>query len=155
MDVLKQQYELVRSTRELLFQFCEQISPEDYVKEIEGFGWGSIRNLHVHVAECYLHWLNNIALNNSESVLETNHVSDVNAMRDVFVEVDQLVERFLQTFESRYNHIIKEEPTGDEFSVLWLFTHTITHEFHHKGQIVSMARHFGYTPIDTDLIVPS
>ena len=24
---------------------------------------------------------------------------------------------------------------------LWLLTHTETHEFHHKGQIVSMARH--------------
>ncbi len=36
---------------------------------------------------------------------------------------------------------------------LWLLTHTETHEFHHKGQIVSMARHLGYTPPNTILIL--
>ena len=37
---------------------------------------------------------------------------------------------------------------------LWLLTHTETHEFHHKGQIVAMARHLGYNPPDTDLQEP-
>ena len=35
---------------------------------------------------------------------------------------------------------------------IWLLTHTETHEFHHKGQIASMARHLGYVPPNTDLI---
>ncbi|MFI5159066.1 MAG: DinB family protein [Sphingobacteriales bacterium] len=33
-----------------------------------------------------------------------------------------------------------------------LFTHVTTHEFHHKGQVVSMSRQLGYTPVDTDVI---
>ncbi len=35
---------------------------------------------------------------------------------------------------------------------LQLFTHVITHEFHHKGQIMSLSRHLGYTPVDADII---
>ena len=33
-----------------------------------------------------------------------------------------------------------------------LFTHVITHEFHHKGQIASMSRHLGYLPPDTAVL---
>ncbi len=35
---------------------------------------------------------------------------------------------------------------------LKLFTHVITHEFHHKGQILSLSRHLGYVRVDTDII---
>ncbi|MCB0535444.1 MAG: hypothetical protein KDD14_24780 [Saprospiraceae bacterium] len=35
---------------------------------------------------------------------------------------------------------------------LRLFTHIVTHEFHHKGQILSLSRHLGYTPVDTDIM---
>ncbi|PFP27641.1 hypothetical protein COJ96_15565 [Bacillus sp. AFS073361] len=33
-----------------------------------------------------------------------------------------------------------------------LLTHTITHEFHHKGQIVAMLRQMGYEPPNTDVL---
>jgi uncharacterized damage-inducible protein DinB len=35
---------------------------------------------------------------------------------------------------------------------LQLFTHVITHEFHHKGQILSRCRQLGYVPVDTDIL---
>lgn len=35
---------------------------------------------------------------------------------------------------------------------LELFSHVITHEYHHKGQVLSISRHLGYTPVDTDII---
>ena len=33
-----------------------------------------------------------------------------------------------------------------------LFTHVITHEFHHQGQILPMSRQLGYIPVDTDVM---
>ncbi|MEO2202910.1 DinB family protein [Paenibacillus pabuli] len=33
-----------------------------------------------------------------------------------------------------------------ELTELWLFTHTITHEFHHQGKIVKIGRYLGYIP---------
>ncbi|HEO8418505.1 TPA: hypothetical protein VBX77_000466 [Yersinia enterocolitica] len=30
--------------------------------------------------------------------------------------------------------------------------HSITHEFHHKGQIVAMLRSLGYIPKNTDIL---
>ncbi|SIQ72385.1 DinB family protein [Priestia flexa] len=34
-----------------------------------------------------------------------------------------------------------------------LLIHSITHEFHHEGQIVIMLRLLGYTPENTDILV--
>ncbi|MCL6569315.1 MAG: DinB family protein, partial [Meiothermus silvanus] len=40
----------------------------------------------------------------------------------------------------------------------WLLMHPITHEFHHKGQMMTLARIWGYTmppETDTDLVPPT
>lgn len=34
-----------------------------------------------------------------------------------------------------------------------LLIHSITHEFHHKGQIVAMLRLLNHTPENTDILV--
>ncbi|MBM7552104.1 putative damage-inducible protein DinB [Thalassobacillus pellis] len=158
MHLLKEQYKLIKDTRESLFQFCDQIQAQDYVKEIEGFGWGSIRNLHVHVAECYHSWLGKFGLKESAQMVDLNKVGNAKEMRKLFKEVDELVFRFLDTYEGRFDQKISGKVSWQEeeeqLTPLWLFTHTMTHEFHHKGQIVSRARQLGYTPTDTDLIPP-
>ncbi|MBB6674699.1 hypothetical protein H7C19_28865 [Cohnella nanjingensis] len=33
-----------------------------------------------------------------------------------------------------------------------LLLHTVTHEYHHKGQVVTMARQMGYIPPNTDVL---
>ncbi len=158
MNVLKEQYELVKHTRNLLFSFCEQINQEDYVKEVAGFGWGSIRNLHIHVAECYHSWLGTFALKQSDPIADVSLISNVSEMRRLFKDVDNLVSAFLDTYEGREGSKISGnvswQQEEEELTVLWLLTHTLSHEFHHKGQIVSIARKLGYVPEDTDLIVP-
>jgi uncharacterized damage-inducible protein DinB len=37
-------------------------------------------------------------------------------------------------------------------TALELLTHVTTHEYHHKGQVLTISRQLGYTPVDTDLI---
>ncbi|WP_077329486.1 DinB family protein [Virgibacillus siamensis] len=156
MNVLKEQYNLVRHTRESLFRFCETLDPKDYTRKVEGFGWGSVRNLHVHVAECYQNWLAKFGMQENLTPVEPGMVQNVKEMREVFEQVNMLMLRFLETYEGRYGEGLERTWHGDKavLSPLWLFTHTITHEFHHKGQIVSMARQMRYIPADTDLLPP-
>ncbi|MGN7166928.1 DinB family protein [Paenibacillus cellulositrophicus] len=77
-------------------------------------------------------------------------------MRNLFSEIDKMVERFLQENSHRPNeHIVGEIPSlgsQQEYSILQLMTHVMTHEFHHKGQIMTMGRMLGYTPPDADVI---
>ncbi len=158
MNQLKEQYDWIMHTRKLLFHFCEKIEQEDYEKEIDVFGGKSIRSLHQHATECYYYWLGKFGLKDIGFSERPAQVKDVNEMRERFEGVDQLVYRFLEEFEGRYEEKISSSASefeGEEFSVLWLYTHVTTHEFHHKGQIVWLARYLGYEPPDTDLITLS
>jgi len=157
MDVFVSQYDWIRRTRELLFGYCETLTPTDYVKELEAFGGDSIRNLHAHVADCYRVWLGSRALGQSLPEIKPDSVNNVQEMREVFGKTDALVQEFLNEFKGKWDNIIQvsfQSGSRVEFTGLWLFTHTVTHEFHHKGQIVKIGRQLGYIPPDTDLIEP-
>lgn len=157
MDVFINQYDWIRRTRELLFRYCETMSQTDYVKELEAFGGDSIRNLHVHVADCYRVWLGSRALGRSLPKITADSVNTVEEMRDIFRKTDDLLHEFLEEFKGKWEHTIHisfGEDDSAEISALWLYTHTVTHEFHHKGQIVKIGRQLGYIPPDTDLIEP-
>ncbi|MBV7509765.1 DinB family protein [Bacillus sp. sid0103] len=160
-DVLKQQYSFIRSTRQTLFAFLEGIPLQKLHKTVPNFGNASIIRTHIHVADCYLGWLGKFALKQNDfsfaTVYDIEH-SDVKKVRNRFELVDEVVQQFLDEFNSRWFDNIanqvkwQKEPWST--TPLWLLTHTETHEFHHKGQIVSMARHLGYNPPDTDLVAP-
>lgn len=160
-DVLKQQYSFIRSTRQTLFAFLEEIPLQKLHNTVPNFGNSSIIRTHIHVADCYLGWLGKFALKLSDFSIATDYDiehSDVKKVRDRFELVDEVVQQFLYEFNSRWFEKItnqvkwQEEPWST--TPLWLLTHTETHEFHHKGQIVSMARRLGYNPPDTDLVEP-
>lgn len=153
MDLFETQYDWIRRTRETLFNYCETMSPEDYVKTLENFGGDSIRDLHVHVSNCYRVWLGNRALGKLLPQINPEEVNNVREVRAIFQETDNLVAEFLRSFKDNWDATYKRE-NGAEYTALWLFTHTTTHEFHHKGQIVKIGRQLGYVPPDTDLIEP-
>lgn len=157
MDVLVSQYDWIQRTRESLFRYCETLSPSDYVKELENFDGDSIRSLHAHVADCYQTWLGNRAFGKSLPKIKPESVNNVQEMREIFRKTDAVVHEFLNEFKGKWDHTVQVSwgnGESTEFTPLWLFTHTVTHEFHHKGQIVKIGRQLGYIPPDTDLIEP-
>jgi uncharacterized damage-inducible protein DinB len=158
MKGLQEQYDWVRRTRELLFTYCETLSPEDYTRPIESFGGSTITDLHAHVAECYGFWLGRFSIEGSSGLGPFEKPKTVAAMRDLFQKADVCVATFFQTFADRWDIPISGhvhwQPEPFVVTPLWLYTHAMTHEFHHKGQIASMSRALGYIPVDTDLIAP-
>jgi uncharacterized damage-inducible protein DinB len=80
----------------------------------------------------------------------------VDQIRTVYKSVDQIVEKFLTQFDLAQDKPvsgrIQSRSTDVAMTPLQLFTHVITHEYHHKGQVLSISRQLGYTPIDTDII---
>jgi uncharacterized damage-inducible protein DinB len=161
IDVLKQQYSFIKDTRKALFSFLEEIPLQELHTAVPNFGSGSIIRTHFHVADCYRYWLGSFAFKQKRadfSFTTENEIeqADIQKVRDRFALADEAVDKFLAEFHSRWFENIanevkwQDEPWGT--TPLWLLTHTETHEFHHKGQIVAMARHLGYSPPNTDLV---
>ncbi|SDM34253.1 Uncharacterized damage-inducible protein DinB (forms a four-helix bundle) [Catalinimonas alkaloidigena] len=147
-------YQLVQSSRAALLRYCETLPPAALLQPLPSFNDSSMRDLMVHIANAYRHWLENFGLHQERPYFDPEACQTVEDLRALFMTSDQLVDEFMQTYEGRWSDVVINTIRGKrlEITPLTLFTHVITHEFHHKGQILSMSRQLGYTPVDTDVI---
>lgn len=135
-------YTWVRRTREVLFDYTQHLPLEIYTLERPDFGFGSIRNLHAHVADCYLWWVGRVGLGQAGLELDPRLIPDTAAMRGLFAQV--------------YPFHHPSPPSNPmQISQRWLL-HPITHEFNHKGQMLALGRVLGHpnTALDTDRVPP-
>lgn len=151
----QEQYEWVRESRDVLFEYCKTISPEDFVRTSSSFGrGGSFRNLLVHIANTYEFWIARHGLKKNIRFTEYDSIENIDQIIALFQSVDDMMYEFIEFMKKSEIKQITYKIKGTETNVkpFKLFTHVITHEFHHKGQILSLSRHLGYIPVDTDVI---
>lgn len=150
---LKEQYDLIRESRGVLFAYCRTISATDFITPNTAFGrGGSIRNLLVHIAHTYEFWMGKLALNKDIVFSEYEAYSNIDEVVKIFDFIDGVMDEFfdLVDIETEIDYELNE--VKSKVKPFRLFTHVITHEFHHKGQILSLSRSLGYTPVDTDVM---
>lgn len=148
------QYSFVKSSREVLLDYCQQIPVGDFIKEGSAFGRGSIRNLLVHIGNTYEFWIGKQALGRNINFRSYEAVTSITEVRNYFIEIDTLVSNFIDLYSERCLEDLILDLDGRIViaSPFKLFSHVITHEFHHKGQVLSLSRQLGYIPVDTDII---
>jgi uncharacterized damage-inducible protein DinB len=154
-------YDWVKRTREDVFAYTESLPNETYLREHPGFPYGSIRDLHAHIAYAYLWWVGRYGLNLEpfQQQAETALITDVAAMRNKFLEVDAILEQAFEKFDKLDEPLEVIRPGRDQLMVTqrWLIVRPITHEFHHGGQLLMLGRLLGHPlPEDmgTDLVLP-
>ncbi len=153
--ILTSQYELVKDSRSALFAYLSTLTPEHFVEEVPNFGrGGSIRSLLTHVANSSQHWIAVHCLNENPSRITAESVNNIEECRQLFQYIDDLFRRLIDTFGDAYHQEIVSTIGDSTFSAspFKVFTHAITHEYHHKGQMLTISRYLGYTPVDTDVI---
>ncbi len=154
------EYEWIKKTRTILLDFCGELSPQDFTRQ-HGFGFDSIRDTLVHIADCYHAWLGSyILLQTKTPITPRDELAtiDLATIKERFFQVDRYVIEVFEKLNDQMNEPIQRQipwrAGGEEISMTpaKLLVHTITHEFHHKGQIMAMARQMGYTPPNTDVL---
>ena len=151
----EEQYAFVRDARNVLMTYCKTIANRDFLKEHGSFGrGGSIRNILVHIANTYEFWIGKWGLKKDQIFTEYGTKQTIEDVIDLFDNIDLLVFEFIRLLGRPDFNEIYFEINGVKNTVksLQVFSHVITHEFHHKGQILSLSRHWGYTPVDTDIM---
>ena len=151
----REQYAFVCDARKVLFNYCKTISPEHFLSGHTSFGrGGSIRNLLVHIANTYEFWIGKQCMKNEVAFTGYESIKSINDVILLFDAVDSTMHEFFASMDEEGQKMISYEINGERNSAspLKLFSHVISHEFHHKGQILSISRHLGYTPVDTDIM---
>jgi uncharacterized damage-inducible protein DinB len=151
---VRKQYGLVQVSRNLLLEFIgDRLGDEQMNKPFPEYADKSIGDLLGHNAGCYFHWLAYLALQRPWGSLQSR-AATLSEIQQVFTQVDHIMTLFLDHFADAM-----DVPFNGVFDDNWrvrvtpyeLFVHVTTHEFHHKGQIVLMARLLGHAPPDTDV----
>ena len=139
-----------------MFQYLETMPPQVLNEEQAALGNRSLASLLTHVANNYLYWMDQVALEEKPSYFQEASIQHMVDARRQFAAVDRNVYRFLEHYTSLEDlprmMQVPHLNTHGHFSPLDIFTHVTTHEFHHKGQLCAAGRQMGYTPPDTDII---
>lgn len=149
----RQQYEYIKDARKVLFDYCRTIKPEDFIDQNTSFGQGgSMRNLLLHNANCYAIWIGKRALGKDVVPAKAEDNKTMEDIERLFATTDAYMQEFIQNRLNDTEIVFERDGITDAVLPFKLYTHVTTHEFHHKGQILSISRHLGYTPEDTDVI---
>ncbi len=156
-DDLATLYRLVQRTRAGVLDWLDTLPPGALTERRADFAFGSPDRIYAHVADCYLWWIGTVGLGRDD--LDAIEAGNVGALRDAFRMVDAAVEEALATFDDLDAPIHWTAPEGhrEVLSRRWLLLHPITHEFHHKGQALALARVLGHPhpgAPDADLVTP-
>ena len=155
-QLLSAQYQLIRGARGALFQYLRSIPAADLLKPVPEFNNNSILTMLTHVVNSYLHWLEAFDRGVTVNFFKDEAITTVRDAEQMFEAADIAVADFLSRYKADYKSpVTKKHPRKGIMittSPLMLYTHVATHEFHHKGQILTMSRLLGYTPVDTDVI---
>jgi uncharacterized damage-inducible protein DinB len=140
-------YDWTRRTRENLFAFTDTLPNDIYTLERPDFAYGSIRNIHAHIAFGYMLWVGVMGLGMKRESLElpAAQIPDAAAMRKRFKTVDAILEEALSKFDdpdAMFERQYREETL--KLTQRWVIVRPITHEFHHKGQLLALARVLGH-----------
>ena len=155
IDIIQKQYALIRSSREVVLNFIETEVGNDLNTPVPCFNGQVIRYFLVHTADCYFHWLKYFALKEPVRLIDNEDFKSIDLIRKLYTRADETMVRFLQNFADEMETPVTGVHNRSglvSVTPLQLFTHVTTHEFHHKGQIVTMCRLLGYIPPDTDVI---
>lgn len=154
-DLLRIQYDLIKQSRTVVFQFMATHLSADLVKPLAAFKDKSICYLYVHIANTYIAWAGNFALNGSHSYYDQDEPMTLNQLQSLYTQVDAIMEHFNNHFAADPTAAVKGYKWPGKYietDAYGIFTHVITHEFHHKGQAMTMARLLGHIPPDTDVM---
>ncbi|MFP5112979.1 DinB family protein [Bacillaceae bacterium C204] len=160
MILNQKEYEWVRQTRLTLLDYCKELNHYDFTRQ-NGYGWESVRDSLIHIADCYIAWLGSFVLLKTKKPITPKDERQNLRLEDIkirFEQVDSFVNEVFKLYGKQLSEPIQRKiPWRDETEIVTftpgkLVMHTITHEFHHKGQIVAMIRQMGYEPPNTDVL---
>jgi uncharacterized damage-inducible protein DinB len=153
--LLNQQYEMVTGSRRVMLDFIKERLSQHLHTPVPAFNSKSLAYLLVHNALVYHHWLANFAMQRNLPYHNADSFESVEAISGLYKTVDKVVNDFLERYNAQLDNPVNGVTASGmaaKVTPLQLFTHVFTHEFHHKGQLLSMCRLLGQVPPDTDVI---
>ena len=139
-----------------LFQIIEQMTPEEYTRNVAG-SYGSIRNTLVHMMSAEWGWLARCGGPDRGPALKPDDFPDFASVRATWAAVERHTRTFvdgLQDADLERRIAFSLPGVGSHaLRIAELMQHAANHAVHHRGQLALLARMLGYTPGNVDLLI--
>lgn len=138
----------------LILRHVGTMPVDAFTREVTGFGFACLRDQLVHIVHCEQGWMHRVQdrLWTRRPREEFRTADTVEAARQqVAQETRELLERLS---EEQLNARLAAQPSewgGTLRSPAFILLHTITHTYHHKGQVAAMCRLLGAPAPESDL----
>lgn len=133
-------YDWIKHTRVALFEVLKGIPEAEYMQP--RFAGKSILELQAHTCDCYQRWVGHVLSGHPLQPFSPRSLAET---EEAFAAIDRLVTQAIHAGKRGLIDWTDELGRTDRYPAAWLLLHPMTHEFHHKGQIVLIARMLGYT----------
>lgn len=151
-DAVKALHAWGHESLDVLFAHVAKLPDADFVRPLDGFGQGSVRDQLVHIIFVEEVWVRLLQGLRVERWTET--FESVAAIHEAKQRVFSETVAYLNGLsEAQLNSPVPPTPewSGPPRSPAFIIQHIVTHAFHHKGQVVAMCRLLGQPAPDTDL----
>jgi uncharacterized damage-inducible protein DinB len=139
---------------DLLLDHVAKLPPADFVRELQGFGFASVRDQLAHLLGAEERWVHRLQSLPMPKWVNADYQT-AESIRPAKARVKAATVAYLDRLpESELNATLAHRPpnwNGDLRSPAFILHHVITHAFHHKGQVVAMCRLLGHPAPDTDM----
>jgi uncharacterized damage-inducible protein DinB len=154
IDGVRKLHDWTHASLNLLLNHLSTMPTDDYVKQLSGFGFPTLREQTIHIFNCegfWVHTLQGLQYAN-RTVEDCPDLADASLLQK---EVSHSTHAYLSTLTNQQlNADTKLHFSDGDVAVrtpALVLHHVLTHAFHHKGQIVAMCRILGHPAPDTDL----
>jgi uncharacterized damage-inducible protein DinB len=158
MDLAKirELYDYNRWANGRCLEAASRVSHEDFTKEIGG-SFASLRGTLGHLYGAEWIWLERWRGRSPRALPSSLDLPDVETIRGRWKSVEREQEDFLEHLDPER----LEEPLtytnlkGENWTyVLWrILAHVVNHSSYHRGQVATLLRQLGATPLSTDLLL--
>jgi uncharacterized damage-inducible protein DinB len=138
----------------LVLDHLSTMPANDYVTELSGFGFRTLREQTIHIFNCEGFWIQTL-----QGLRHTDRTpQDCPLLADVRLlqkEISHATDTYLSSLTNQQLNADTELHFSDGDVAVrtpaLILHHVLTHAFHHKGQIAAMCRALGHPTPDTDI----
>ncbi len=154
LDGVRKFHGWTHASLNLVLHHLSTVPANDYVRELSGFGFPTLREQVIHIFNCEGFWVQTLQGLRyvDRTITDCPRLADVGRLQK---EVSQSTHAYLSTLTNQQLNAEGELHFSDGDVAVrtpaLILHHVLTHAFHHKGQIVAMCRALGHPAPDTDL----
>ena len=154
VDGVRKLHGWTHASLNLVLNLLSTMPTSDYVREISGFGFRTLREQTIHIFNCEGFWVHTLRGSRyaDRTLVDCPALADVRLLQN---DVSQSTHAYLSTLTNQQLNADAELHFSDGDVAVrtpaLVLHHVLTHAFHHKGQIVAMCRALGRPAPDTDL----